>query len=221
MRRLIWLPLGGFLLIAGAAIAAAAVPTIVPSAPQALEAPSAAPDSDATPAPNTDTQSDDQQSDQPPFKKLWTRGEGMLNQVLSDLVANNTINQTQADAITKALQDAVDQRQAELDQQRQALKDQWDQIQGFLDDGVITQDEVDQLPADSPFRQMFDSIAQDGQVTLDQLRQLGPGRFFGPGRGHDFGPGMGPGHMWPHSDSDSGSDNSDSSTDSSGTGTSS
>jgi len=68
MRRLIWLPLGGFLLIAGAAIAAAAVPTIVPSAPQALEAPSAAPDSDATPAPNTDTQSDDQQSDQPPFK---------------------------------------------------------------------------------------------------------------------------------------------------------
>ena len=49
---------------------------------------------------------------------------------------------------------------------------EWQQIQGFLSDGVITQDEVDQLPADSPFRQVFDSIAKNGQVTLDQLQQL-------------------------------------------------
>jgi len=187
MRRLIWLPLGGFLLIAGAAIAAAAVPTIPPAAPQALEA--------ASPAPDAAT-------DQQPSKPLWAGGEDMLNQVLSDLVANNVISQDQADKITKALQDAVDQKQAQLDQQRQALQDQWTQIQGFLDDGVITQDEVDQLPADSPFRQMFDSIAQNGQVTQDQLRQLGPGGFFGPGHGHH----MGPGHMWPDSDNDNNSD---------------
>ena len=55
---------------------------------------------------------------------------------------------------------------------------EWQQIQGFLSDGVITQDEVNQLPADSPFRQVFNSIAQNGQITLEQLQQL---RMFGPG----------------------------------------
>jgi hypothetical protein len=57
---------------------------------------------------------------------------------------------------------------------------------------VITQDEIDQLPADSPLRQAFDSIAKNGQITLDQLKQL-PGFGFGFGRG--MGPGFGPGHF--------------------------
>ena len=65
------------------------------------------------------------------------------------------------------------------------------QIQGFIADGVITQDEIDQLPADDPLRQAFDSIAQDGQISVDQLHLLGPGGR-GPGFGHGrgFGPGM-------------------------------
>ena len=66
---------------------------------------------------------------------------------------------------------------------------QLQQIQGFLSDGVITQDEINQLPADSPFRQAFDSIAQNGQVTLQQLQQL---HLFGPG------PAMGPDGPWGH-----------------------
>ena len=67
-----------------------------------------------------------------------------------------------------------------------------EQVQGFLEDGVITQEEISQLPEDNPLRQAFDSIAQDGQITLDQLKDLGPGWGFGFMRGGPGGPG-GPG----------------------------
>ena len=107
--------------------------------------------------------------------------DGLLTQVLADLVDKNVISQDQSDAITKALQDKAAALQAQAEQRRALLK-------SFVQDGVITQAEIDQLPADDPLRKAFDSIAQNGQINVDQLRGLGPG--FGHGRGHGFGPGM-------------------------------
>ena len=127
-------------------------------------------------------------------------GADLLNQVLGDLVKAGTITQAQSDAITKALQQAVTDKQTQAQQQRQELQQEWTQIQGFLQDGTITQDEVNQLPADSPFRQAFNSIAQDGKVTAQQLQQLMRGFGMGPGTmpGHRFGPGpMMPGPWGP------------------------
>lgn len=160
MRRLIWLPVAGFLLIAGVA-AAAAAPGVVRQAQAVLPA-AASPDASGSPG-----------------TVVRPAKDGFLSEVLAELVANGTITQDQADAIVGAIQDKVDARRTELERVR-AL---W---QTFLADGVITQAEIDQLPADNPLRQAFDSIAQDGQISVDQLRQLHP---FGPGRGHGFGRG--------------------------------
>lgn len=171
MKRLIWLPIAGFLLIAGAAVAAAA-PSLVGDARGLFvqsEADSGTINVTGAPA---------------------HPGRDMLADVLADLVSKGTITQAQSDAITAALQDKVDERIAAMDARRTL-------IEGFVADGVITQDEISQLPADDPLRVAFDSIANDGQITLDQLRNLGP--FGGPGgRG---GPGgmHGPGggfFMW-------------------------
>jgi polyhydroxyalkanoate synthesis regulator phasin len=198
MRRLIWLPIAGFLLVAGAAIAAAASgPSATPPAQANQDVTSPAPSALASPATGSEHSSSGSQPD-------WARGPGfpeghadLLDQVLSDLVSAGTITQAQSDAITQGLQQAITDQQTQAEQQRQQLEQQWTQIVGFLQDGTISQDEVDQLPADSPFRQVFDSIAQDGQVTLDQLQQL---RLFGPGGpgvgapgGHGHGHGFGPG----------------------------
>ena len=221
MRRLIWLPIAGFLLVAGAAIAAAAAaPASAPAAANLYTA-SAAPTAAASPATN---------DGQPPANGPWgmglghmdfdAAGNGLLKQVLADLVKAGTITQAQSDAITSALQTAITDQRTQAEQQRQQMEQQWTQIQGFLQDGVITQDEVNQLPADSPFRQVFDSIAQDGKVTIEQLQQLG-GFGMGPGMmndGRGFGPGMGPmGPMGPWS----GNPNNPQPTPSTGTGSSS
>ena len=179
MRRLVWLPVAGFLLIAGAAVATAA-PGLAQNAAHAIGAyADASPSADSSPSTTTGAQQNSQQD--------------LLKQVLADLVDQNVISQDQADAVTQALQNKVDQLRTQAEQRRQELQQERTQIQGFLQDGVITQDEIDQLPADSPLRQAFDSIAKNGQVTLQQLQQLpGFGLEFGPGMG---GPGFGPGHF--------------------------
>lgn len=182
MKRLIWLPLAGFLLVAGAAVAAAA-PQVVDSARGLLAA--------ASPVPSTEPTTGEM------HLKL---GPGdLLETVLADLVDNGTITQAQSDAITTGLETAIDDKRADMEARRTL-------IQGFVEDGVVTQDEMDQLPAEDPLRVAFDSIANDGQITLDQLRDLGPGfRQGGPGH-HGRGPGMwGPG---PDSTTDSGTDTS-------------
>lgn len=117
-------------------------------------------------------------------------GEGILEDVLADLVTKGTITQAQSDAITGAL----DAKRTELQAQREALRELWTTI---LEDGQITEEEIAQLPEDSPLRSL-DSLLDDGVITQDELRGLGGlGRGFGPGgpgRGHGgFGPGGG---MW-------------------------
>lgn len=107
-----------------------------------------------------------------------------LTDVLDALVADGTITQAQADAITGGLET----RRTELQAAREAARAQ---MQAFLEDGVITAEELAQLPEDHPLRSLG-SILDDGQITQDELRALrGPG--FG-GRGHG-GHGFGGGHF--------------------------
>ena len=189
MKRLIWLPVAGFLLIAGAAVAAAA-PSIVSVLPTAGAVDDA----------------------------VGLRAGDLLEEVLADLVDQGVITQEQSDAIVGALEAKVDERRAEAEARREEMRQTWEQVQGFLEDGVITQDEINQLPEDSPLREAFNSIAEDGQITADQLRELGPwgGHRFGPR--HGDGPRVwidGPNFRFDDSDDDSGSDsNSDSESDS-------
>ena len=187
MRRLIWLPVAGFLLIAGAAVATAA-PTLLDRTAAALQAESSPAPTDApttTTAPTTGGA---------PVPFLKGAAEDVLNKVLSDLVADGTITQAQADAITNGVKTEIADRQAELEQLRQQWQQTRDQLKTFLEDGVITQDEIDTLPADNPLRIAFDSIAQNGQVTLDQLKNFLP--YGGEYLHHGTGPG-GFGHgLW-------------------------
>ena len=176
MKRLVWLPVAGFLLIAGAAVAAAGsqLVSITPAAAPAASDGTATSESGAT----------------------EFRAGDLLGEVLADLVGQGVITQDQSDAIAAALESALDERRAEAEARLEEMRRTWEQVQGFMEDGVITQEEVDTLPSDNPLRDAFDSIAENGQVTLEQLGQLGPG--FGPGPG---GPGFGgPGRGGMHFD---------------------
>ena len=113
------------------------------------------------------------------------RGDGLVTDVLADLVTKGTITQAQSDAITTALDAARTARQAE----REALRALW---QTIMADGQITEEERKQLPEDSPLRNI-EGILDDGVITRDELRELGGFGFGGRG-GH--GPG-GHGPMTP------------------------
>ena len=170
MKRLIWLPVAGFLLIAGAAVAAAA-PSLVDQARGLVS-------SNLQDEGGTITVTSEAHP-----------GQDLLAEVLADLVSNGTITQAQSDAITQGLTDKAEEKRAEMEARMQLMQD-------IVEDGVITQAEIDQLPADDPLRVAFDSIAQDGQLNIDQLRGLGgPGFGFGFGHGpggHRDGPGFWP-----------------------------
>ncbi len=117
-------------------------------------------------------------------KAQATAGVGsLLTDVLDDLVADGTIEQAQADAIT----DAVQTRHVELRAEAEALHEQ---MRTFLEDGTLSPDELAQLPADHPLRNL-DAYLDDGRLTEDELRSL-RGFGFGPARGaHGHGQGHG------------------------------
>lgn len=173
MKRLIWLPIAGFLLIAGATVAAA-MPGVTSTAGSLINA-----------------QGSGLAITGVAFE---VAGAGsLLDEVLADLVSAGTITQDQSDAIVAALTTKADEKRAEMEAQRAQMEAMRTQIQGFLEDGVISADEIAQLPADNPFTNLQDILA-DGQVTLEELQSVGPlggGVFERGGRGHHDGRGHG------------------------------
>lgn len=84
-----------------------------------------------------------------------------LRSVLDPLVANGTITSAQEQAIVTAWVAKRDELKAERQQLRK-----------FLSDGVLTADELAQLPADSPFQQLK-PLMTNGRITVAQIRALG------------------------------------------------
>lgn len=179
MKRLIWLPVAGFLLVAGAAVAAAA-PGLADTARSALI-------------------NQDEGIAGVAGLAIGVEGHPLLDEVLAELVTAGTITQDQSDAIAEALTTRAEERRAEFEAERDAMRAMWMQIKGFLDDGVISADEIAQLPADNPFTNLSEILA-DGQVTLEELQSVAPfgGRIFdGPGGPHGRGAHAGPGWFVP------------------------
>lgn len=106
-----------------------------------------------------------------------------LADALDTLVAKGTITAAQKTAVLDAV---IAERTARMEA-RQAERQQ---MQEFLADGQITQDELDKLPADSHLRQLT-GVMDDGKITTDELRGMGKGMF--GGRGGRGGHGMGGG----------------------------
>lgn len=118
------------------------------------------------------------------------RHHAFLEEALDGLVADGTLTQAQADAVVAATEATATAHRAE----REALRVQ---MESFWEDGVLTADEIAQLPEDHPLRDPDGPAAEylaDGQLTEaerevlhDELHALGGGRRGGMGRG--FGPG--------------------------------
>lgn len=87
----------------------------------------------------------------------------VLKSVLDPLVAKGTINADQEQAIISAWVAKRDELKAERAELRK-----------FLSDGVLTADELAQLPADSPLQQLK-PLMTNGQITVADIRALGRG----------------------------------------------
>jgi polyhydroxyalkanoate synthesis regulator phasin len=178
-------PLAVVLLVIGAG---AVLATSGPSAPGTAPAPAAAtptPGATTAPAPATAPGANPGGPAAGPFVRPLV-DDTALKTALDKLVAAGTITAAQEQAILDAVKAERQARVDELQAQRDALRAQRDQIRQFLADGQITQDELDQLPADSPLRQLT-SLMADGKITADELRQLGRDLFPAIGRGRGFG----------------------------------
>jgi hypothetical protein len=171
-RSTIVLPLAGLLLVAGASVVLATSGP-APVATDTTVVPAA---ESASPSATTGTK--------------ITPKDTALTEVLDDLVAKGTITESQKQAILDGVAAERTARQAERKAAREAAKAQRQQVRTFLEDGVITQEEFDQLPADSALRQATDLMA-DGKITTEELRAIGRGFGFGKGGRHGgiWGPG--------------------------------
>jgi polyhydroxyalkanoate synthesis regulator phasin len=179
-RNTIVIPLAALMLVgaAGAVLATTSGPT-----DPGAQAPAAA---TPTPTPSSGT------TTRPDAK------DDALTTVLDDLVAKGTVTEAQK----KAILDGVATERTSRMAARKAARDEaianWQQIRDFLSDGVITKDEFDKLPADSPLRKLT-TLMDDGKITTDELKALGQGLgggFLGGGhgfRGHGWGGGWGGG----------------------------
>lgn len=117
-------------------------------------------------APETAVAHDDSDSTEPqgPVSRLM----GFLGDVLDGLVNDGTIDQSQADAVVAAAEDKAAQIKEDLRARR-------DQIEGFLEDDVITEDEASQLPEDSYLlSDAFDQAWEDGELTRDEIAAVRP-----------------------------------------------
>lgn len=106
----------------------------------------------------------------------FTRILGFLDEALADLVADDTITQEQADAVSAA---AAEKAEEVWQRIRDEHPRKWRRFAHglrfaeLLDDGGIDQDEYDGLDDDHPLKQLDpDDYLGDGLITPDELRQL-------------------------------------------------
>ena len=98
------------------------------------------------------------------------RHGAILEDVLADLVEDGTISESQADAIVEALTEKAEELAAEAEELREM-------IESFLEDDVITSDELAQLPEQHPFNNPegpFADELEDGELTRDELQDARP-----------------------------------------------
>jgi polyhydroxyalkanoate synthesis regulator phasin len=122
------------------------------------------------------------------------RGE-VLQGVLDDLVADGTLTQAQADAVTAGLEAAKAERFAAREEMRAAMEEAWS-------DGALTEEELSVLPdggsrltdPDGPLAEYW----EDGQITQEELDEARANGDLGFGRGGRHGHGFGPGGDGPN-----------------------
>jgi polyhydroxyalkanoate synthesis regulator phasin len=167
----IGIPLAIVLLVGAAGVVMATSGS--PAAP-AEQVPAAA---SPTPGPSSDT------TVKPP------KADPVLSDVLDELVAKGTITAAQKTAILDAVKAERSVRREARQETRKAAKEQAkanrQQLKGFLTDGVITREEFDKLPADSPLRKMT-GLMDDGKITTEELKALGREFMGGKGQGHGW-----------------------------------
>ncbi len=98
------------------------------------------------------------------------RNGTLLEEVLDDLVATGKITQEQAGDII----DSLAAKATEVRAEREELQEL---IYGFLDDDVISADELAQLPEGHPFNDPdgpFASALEDGQLTRTEIQSARP-----------------------------------------------
>lgn len=99
---------------------------------------------------------------------FFRRGLTFLSEVLEELVADETIDQADADAVLNA----VTEKAAAIRAEHQALREL---TRSLLEDGVITEAEAAQLPEDHPFfGDEFDEAWSDGELTIAEIREIRP-----------------------------------------------
>ncbi len=113
-----------------------------------------------------------------------------LTDVLDDLVTKGTITAAQKTAILDAVKA---ERTVRREARRRPARPPGSRprrtvssCKGFLADGVITKEEFDKLPADSPLRTMT-GLMDDGKITTEELKTLGRGFLGGKGQGQGGG----------------------------------
>lgn len=93
--------------------------------------------------------------------------------ILDELVADGTLSQDQADAVLErfrtAWEDRADEREARRERFQQHRRGHFmAQVERLLEDGVITADEIAELPERHPFNNpdgAFAELLEDGQIT--------------------------------------------------------
>lgn len=97
-----------------------------------------------------------------------------VEEVLDELVADDTLTREQADAVLDALEERRDEVRAEMEETRALLDEFWS-------DGELTQEEIDRLPEWHRWSELTEAL-EDGVITRDEVEDL-RGRLHG---GHRF-----------------------------------
>ncbi|MCL1593865.1 MAG: hypothetical protein M3132_05890 [Actinomycetia bacterium] len=100
----------------------------------------------------------------------------ILDDVLGNLVADGTIDQSQADAVKEALEAKRDELKEQFGDRGPRMDQRRGFLRGLLADDVITADEIAALPEDHPLRTgespLSELLEDDGEITRAELESF-------------------------------------------------